>query len=53
MANLIIFQIRELEKMKLENSHISEKDRLFSERVLRDLPVCSIAMPEDYMKGTR
>ena len=37
-SNLLIFQVRELEKLKLESKNTSEEEKDFARKVLNDLP---------------
>jgi hypothetical protein len=42
MSNLLIFQVRQITALKLQNPNISDKERRFHEKVLEDLPDCTI-----------
>ena len=38
MSNLLIFQVEQIERLKLSNPNISEESKAFSNKVLSDLP---------------
>ena len=41
-SNLLVFQVRQLTALKLKYPNISESERRFHEKVLRDLPDCTL-----------
>lgn len=41
-SNLLIFQVRQLAALKLQSPNISDRERRLQEKVLRDLPDCTI-----------
>jgi len=43
LSNLLIFQVEQLERLKLQFPTISDSQRKFCEKVLADLPKCSLS----------